>query len=65
MTLNWHNKGDDYDLPRYYLLLRKDKLSPIFDHIKNKHQTKVIPVNEYEDMLKLLKRLQEKHPRKK
>jgi len=65
MTLKWHNSEDNFVLPRYYLLILKEKLSPIFDHIKDKNRTKVVPVDEYGDMLTLLERLQKDHPRKK
>lgn len=64
MILKWHGSEDTLELPCYYLLILKDKLSPIFDHNKDKNRTKVIPVDEYDDMLALLKRLQKKQPRK-
>jgi NAD-dependent SIR2 family protein deacetylase len=65
MTLNWQNTGSDYVLPCYYLLTLRKNASPIFDHIKNKNRTKVIPVDQFTDMLTLLKKLQEKYPRNK
>lgn len=64
MTLEWLDSEDTVQLPKYYLLLKKEKISPIFDHIKNKNRTKVIPVDEYKDMLTFLEKLQQKHPRK-
>ena len=64
-SLKWNYSGCELELPHYYLLIKKERLSPIFDHIKDKNRTKVIPVDKYEDMLKLLERLQRKHPRQK
>jgi len=52
-------------LPTYYIILHKDKVSPIVDHIKYRNRTKIIPVEKYSESLELLKYLATKHPRSK
>jgi NAD-dependent SIR2 family protein deacetylase len=64
LSLNWINSDDKIELPSYYLLIKKEKLSPIFDHVKGINRTKVVPFDKHDDMLELLQRLQAKFPRK-
>lgn len=64
MSLGWLDNSVSLKLPIYYLIVKKDKLSPIFDHIKNRNRTKVITVNDYSEVLDLLEYLKKEHPRK-
>lgn len=62
MTLNWSNGGDD--LPRCYIMLRKDKVTPIREFLSDKHRVDIIVFDEYSQMKSFLKELAESYPRK-
>lgn len=63
LSFGWLDAGDNLDLPVYYLVIKKDKVSPIFDQLKNRNRTRIIAVDEHEEALALLKYLQSKFPR--
>jgi SepF-like predicted cell division protein (DUF552 family) len=64
LSLGWLDSQTVLNLPIYYLVIKKDKLSPIFDHIKNRNRVKVIAVDDYDEVLILLKELQIAYPRR-
>ena len=56
--------GDDRaGVYMYYLVIKKDKVSPIFDQLKNRNRTRIIAVNSHQEALDLLKFLQVRFPR--
>ena len=63
LSFGWFDSDDVLDLPMYYLVIKKDKVSPIFDQLKNRNRTRIIAVDEHEEALALLKHLQAKFPR--
>lgn len=63
MILNWDNGGDD--LPRCYIMLRKDKVTPIREFLNNKHRVDIIVFDEYAQMENFLKNLAKAYPRRK
>lgn len=63
MTLNWDNAGDD--LPRCYIMLRKDKVTPIREFLNDKHRVDIITFDEYSQMKDFLKDLADEYPRSK
>ena len=63
LSFGWFNTDDILNLPMYYLVIKKDKVSPIFDQLKNRNRTRIIAVDKHEDALELLKYLQSKFPR--
>ena len=63
LSFGWFNTDDILNLPMYYLVIKKDKVSPIFDQLKNRNRTRIIAVDKHEDALELLKYLQSKYPR--
>lgn len=63
MILNWDN--DRADLPRCYIMLRKDKVTPIREFLNNKHRIDIITFDEYSQMKVFLKELADSFPRKK
>ncbi len=62
MTLNWDNEGED--LPRCYIMLRKDKITPIREFLNDKHRVDIIAFDEYNQMTVFLKDLAESNPRR-
>jgi len=62
-SFGWFDAQQNLDLPTYYLMVKKDKVSPIFDQLKNRNRTRIIAVDDYDQGLDLLKYLQSKHPR--
>ena len=36
LSFGWFDSDDVLDLPMYYLVIKKDKVSPIFDQLKNR-----------------------------
>jgi len=66
LSLGWLDSELDFgSLPTYYIVLHKDKVSPIVDHIKNRNRTKIIPIENYSESLELLQSLATDHPRPK
>lgn len=63
MTLNWKNDG--YDLPRCYIMLRKDKITPIREFLNNMHRVDIIAFDSYLQMKDFLKELASDYPRTK
>lgn len=63
LSFGWFDSEDILNLPMYYLIIKKDKISPIFDQLKKRNRTRIIAVDEHEDALVLLKYLQSKFPR--
>ena len=63
LSFGWFDSDDVLNLPMYYLVIKKDKVSPIFDQLKNRNRTRIIAVDEHEEALALLKHLQSKCPR--
>ena len=61
MTLNWGNAGDD--LPRCYIMLRKDKVTPIREFLNDKHRVDIITFDDYSQMKEFLKDLADAYPR--
>ena len=63
MILNWDQKRAD--LPRCYIMLRKDKITPIREFLNNKHRIDIIAFDGYSQMKAFLKALADACPRKK
>lgn len=63
LSFGWFDTEDILDLPMYYLVIKKDKVSPIFDQLKNRNRTRIIAVDDHDETLALLKHLQSKFPR--
>lgn len=63
MTLNWNAGGDD--LPRCYIMLKKDKATPIREFLNDKHRVDIIAFDEYAQMKTFLKKLEASCPRSK
>lgn len=61
-TLSWDNGGDD--LPRCYIMLRRDKINPIREYLKDKNRVDIIAFDEYDEMKGFLKTLADEYPRK-
>lgn len=63
LSFGWFDTDDILNLPMYYLVIKKEKVSPIFDQLKNRNRTRIIAVDEHDEALALLKHLQSKFPR--
>lgn len=63
MTLNWNSKGRD--LPRCYIMLKKDKVTPIREFLSDKHRVDIITFEEYSQMKDFLRELEKCSPRPK
>ena len=63
LTLNW-NSGDK-ELPRCYIMLRKDKITPIREFLNDKHRVDIIMFDNYSQMKEFLRDLANTYPRKK
>lgn len=63
LSLQWINTDYNLNLPVYYLVLKKDKVSPVIDHIKNRNRTRIIAVDDYSEAFDLLRSLQMEYPR--
>jgi hypothetical protein len=61
MTLNWDKDGAD--LPRCYIMLRKDKITPIREFLNGKHRVDVISFDDYAQMKSFLRELAVAYPR--
>ena len=61
MTLNWDNGSTD--LPRCYIMLRKDKVTPIREFLNGKNRVDIITFDEYGQMKTFLKELSKEYPR--
>lgn len=61
MTLNWDSEGDE--LPRCYIMLRNDKISPIRKFLNDKIRVEVISFNDYDEMKQFLADLEKEFPR--
>ena len=61
ITLNW--SSNNAELPRSYIMLRKDKLSPIREFLNDKFRVEIIAFNDYEQMKNFLKDLAKACPR--
>lgn len=60
-TLNWNSEGDE--LPRCYIMLKEDKISPIRDFLNNKKRVDIISFKEFDDMKEFLRELQKSYPK--
>ena len=63
MTLSWSKGGAD--LPRCYIMLRKDKITPIREFLNGKQRVDIIAFDDYEQMKDFLKTIQMSCPRPK
>lgn len=63
-TLGW-NQDTVMDLPKCYILLRADKVTPIRKFLNDKHRVDIISCKDYGEMKELLKRLSLDYPRAK
>lgn len=63
-TLGW-NKETIMELPKCYILLRSDKVTPIRKFLNNKYRVDIITCDDFSDMQSLLKQLAIDHPRSK
>lgn len=63
MTLNWSNDGEK--LPRCYILLKEDKVTPIREFLSDKHRVDIIKYDDYSEMKNFIKELAAFCPRKK
>ena len=63
LSFDWFGTDDKLDLPMYYLVIKKNKVSPIFEQLKNRNRTRIIAVDSHDEALELLKHLQAKFPR--
>lgn len=61
MTLNWDNCSAD--LPRCYIMLRKDKVTPIREFLNGKNRVDIITFDDYGQMKAFLKELADGYPR--
>lgn len=61
MTLNWDNSSTD--LPRCYIMLKKDKVTPIREFLNGKNRVDIITFDNYGQMKEFLKELADKYPR--
>ncbi|MEL7654289.1 MAG: SIR2 family protein [Bacillota bacterium] len=60
-SLRWseNNAG----LPRYYIVLRKDKSGPVIEEIKNSKRTSIIAIDDYNELEPFLRGLKDCYPR--
>ena len=63
MTLSWGN--EEAELPRCYILLKKDKITPIREFLNDKHRVDIITFDDYPQMNEFVKELSSSCPRKK
>ncbi|MBR1432259.1 MAG: SIR2 family protein [Ruminiclostridium sp.] len=63
MTLNWDNEGED--LPRCYIMLLTDKVTPIREFLNDKHRVEIINFDDYDQMKSFLEELSNSFPRHK
>ena len=61
MTLNW--SYDVKDLPRCYIMLLNDKITPIRDFLNDKQRVDIIAFDDYDQMKDFIKRLAIDFPR--
>ena len=61
MTLNWDNGSTD--LPRCYIMLKKDKVTPIREFLNGKNRIDIITFDDYGQMKEFLKELADEYPR--
>lgn len=61
MTLSWGS--DDLELPRCYILLKKDKVTPIREFLNDKHRLDIITFDDYSQMHNFVKQLSIVSPR--
>lgn len=62
-TLNWSSEGDK--LPKCYIMLKEDKISPIRDFLNNKKRIDIIRFKEYDEILDFLREIQMAFPKPK
>ena len=60
-TLEWDNEGTG--LPRCYILLKKDEVSPIKEYLSDKRRVDIIPFDSFDEEAEFLKELSIEHPR--
>lgn len=63
MTLNWGSELTG--LPRCYILLKKDKVTPIREFLNNKQRIDIITFEDYPQMMCFMEELSKCCPRKK
>lgn len=61
LTLNWDQNSDI--LPKCYIMMRNDKITPIREHLNNSNRVDIISFSEYSEMLDFLDKLRISHPR--
>ena len=62
MTLNWSN--DSVELPRCYIMLKKDKVTPIREFLNDKQRVDIITFDDYTQMKDFMRQLSVLYPRK-
>ena len=63
MTLQWNNSGTD--LPRSYIMLKKDKVTPIRQFLNDKQRVDIITFDDFDQMKVFLATLATQNPRPK
>lgn len=61
LSLGW--KIDNRLLPNYYLIMKRDKATPIFKSQKSNNRVNIILIDDYRDTVSLLQELQKAKPR--
>ena len=61
MTLNWDNNSNE--LPRCYIMLRKDKVTPIREFLNGKNRVDIITFDDYKQMKDFLEELSVEYQR--
>lgn len=62
LTLKWN--GDNPNLPKCYIMMKKDKISPIREFLHGTNRVDIIAFDDYSDMKQFLLRVKSMHPRK-
>lgn len=61
VTLNWSSGGNE--LPRCYIMLKEDKITPIRNFLNDKKRVDIIKFKEFDEMKLFLRELQISNPR--
>ena len=61
LSLNWRNNGSL--LPKCYIMMRKDKVTPIREYLHDTNRADIISFGTYEDQKEFLRELQKTNPR--
>lgn len=63
LTLNWSEESSS--LPKCYIMMKKDKATPIREFLNSSNRIDIIAFDDYPQMIEFLKELQTKFPRPK